>query len=346
MHNERNQRSTVTAIVFWASCLLPTLAWGAEPAVNTGNTSFMDGFGNPTGFGLMYLNYFSVASAKSLKDQNGNDSPVFQNPSLTALVDLNQFLYWIKMPDSAFAQPGFDLIVPLVSLSADVKGTVPTGAPPPAPAEATVQLTDNGFGLGDVTFGPFLQFRPILADHHPVFVHRVEFDFIVPTGKYDHTKQINPGSHAWALNPYWAATVIPVPRLEISTRIHYLYNFKNNNPIVEGPPPVATSTQEGQAIWDNFAVSFEILPHDEGRTAAHSLRAGLNGYYFKQITQNKSNGLSQTDTLEQTLGLGPGVMWVPTHTDAFWLNAYHEMAVQNRFASNWVQIRWAHAFGF
>lgn len=328
MSNQRNRKIFIAASVFCAS-LASVEAFAAQPAVNTGSTSFMDGFGDPTGYGLLYLNYLSWIGSGSFTDVHGNSSPVFQDPKLNVLVDLNQFLYTFKMPDGAFVQPGLNLIVPLVDTSAS------------SGAGGIVPLSDNGFGLGDLTFGPFAQFKPIIVNHHPVFVHRIEFDLIAPTGKYDAAKVVNPGHNTWGINPYWAATLLPVPWLEISTRINYLYNSKNNNP---GEGPQVSSTQSGQAIFDNFTASVEILPHNETRTGAISLRAGLNGYYFKQISENKTNGASGSDTKEQVLGLGPGAMWVATHEDAFWLNVYFETAVENRFASHVVQLRWAHAF--
>jgi hypothetical protein len=313
-------------VAFSAVGLLSRPAPAAEPPVNTGLTSFMDGFGDPTGDGFAYQNYARWATADSIKDANGNDVSAFKTPRLNVFVDLNQFLYSFKVPATAVVQPGVNLMVPLVYTNA----TFGAGGP---------SLQDNGFGLGDIVLGPFAQFKPILVGGHPVFSHRFEFDVQAPTGKYDPTKDINPGCNAWALNPYWAATLIPFPRVELTTRINYLYNFTNNNPGYG-----LTSSQEGQAIFDDFAVAFEVLPHDGTRTAAHSLRVGLNGYYFKQITQNQANGASQSGSLEQVLGLGPGVMWVPTDEDAFFLNAYFETAVQNRFASDVYQLRWARAF--
>jgi hypothetical protein len=200
-------------------------------------------------------------------------------------------------------------------------------------------MQDNGFGLGDMTLGAFAQFEPLTtAEHRPVFAHRADFGVIAPTGKYDASKQVNPGTNTWAINPSWAATLMPVPRLEISTRFNYLINFQNSN-----PGGGLQSTRAGQAIFDNFAVAFEILPYNPERTAAHSLRAGVNGYYFKQISESEVNGATQPG-LEQALGIGPGAMWVPTLSDAFWLNVYVETAVQNRFASNVVQGRWARTF--
>lgn len=299
----------------------------------------MDGFGDVTGYGFAYNNYLSFSHAGSLKDEKGNSESIFTTAKLDALVDLHQFLYTFKMPESAFAQPGINLIVPLVNLSADVKGSIPVGPGQFMP----IELKDNGFGLGDITAGVYAQFKPITVEDHPIFSHRIGFNVIMPTGKYSSTKDFNPGTHAWHINPDWAITFIPAYRFEISTRIQYLYNFANNNPAADAAGP-HTSTQSGMAIFDNFAAAFEILPFDPTRTGALNLRAGLNGYFFKQISDNKTDGVTTPNQKEQVLGLGPGAMWAIAETDALWLNVYFETAVQNRFASNTVQLRWAHAF--
>jgi hypothetical protein len=308
-------------------------AFAAQPSVNLGGTSFIDGHGDPTGAGLTYQNYLSWSRSSSIRDANGNNVAAFRDPNINFVVDLNQFIYSFEVPPSAFAAPGLNLIVPLVLTDASFGPGGPV-------------LRDNGFGLGDITLGAALQFKPILVDHHPVFAHRLELNFLAPTGKYDSTKSINPGSNAWHFNPSWGFTLYPIPRLEVSNRSFYLYNFKNDDPGVDpnNPAVVLDSTKSGQAIFDNFAVAFELLPFDPTRKAAFSIRAGLNGYVFKQITENEANGRKLTDSKEQTVGLGPGALWIPTNEDAVWLNVYWETAVENRFATRTVQLRWAHSF--
>jgi hypothetical protein len=92
------------------------------------------------------------------------------------------------------------------------------------------------------------------------------------------------------------------------------------------------------------ALPLTILPFNPTRTAAFSVRAGLSGYYFRQLSENEVDGVKQRDSHEQVLGVGPGAMWVLCKDHAFWLNTYFETAVQNRFAGAVFQGRWARTF--
>ncbi|MCG2973878.1 transporter, partial [Escherichia coli] len=73
-------------------------------------------------------------------------------------------------------------------------------------------------------------FDPVMGAAGPKIVQRIEFQVNLPTGEYDRNKDINPGNNAVSLDPYWAATYWLNPKWTASTRIHYLYNFKNNEP--------------------------------------------------------------------------------------------------------------------
>jgi hypothetical protein len=59
-------------------------------------------------------------------------------------------------------------------------------------------------------------------------------------------------------HPYYAVTAFPLKRMEISWRVHYLWNSANNS------PPLATgarSTQAAQAIHCNATAACNFGKH-------------------------------------------------------------------------------------
>jgi hypothetical protein len=347
-HKRTRARETYCAVLACgAAAIWPGVSRAAnqEPAgINLGSTSFFDGFGrNEEGF--TYLNYLQYGRARRIDDNDGNSLRVFQNPKIDAFVFVNQLIY--ILPEKLFkdsAHVGIDFILPLVAFDTSF------GRGPPYPA---TQLTDNGVGLGDLTFGPLLQFRPIMADGRPVFSTRMEFDVIAPIGSYDPDKDINQSSHFVSLNPYWAVTVLPLPHLEVSVRFNYLYNFKNWRPALgvyyteSSPAPLpleVRSAQAGQAGWANWAASYEILP---------GLHPGVNGYYFQQFnldryemqdgSSNRGTGFNDSG-LASIFAIGPGVFWEIAPHDKLYANVYFQESVRNLARSDVFNLHYVHGF--
>jgi hypothetical protein len=346
------------------------LAANQEPAgINLGATSFYDGFGrNEAGF--TYLVYGTYARSRELDGDDGkpaalcNAPPacvqIFNHPKFDVYALVNQLAY--TLPNELFgntAHLGINFILPFV-----VFDTAFAAAPPTLPVQTLgTQLSDNGAGFGDLTFGPFMQWRPVIAGGRPVFSHRAEVDFIVPIGKYDPQKDINQGANFWSINPYWAASVLPVPNLELSARFHYLYNFKNYRPALgrlyglQVQPENAAmsglaSAQAGQAGWVNFTLSYEFLHLFGVKTP--SLHLGANGFYFMQFNTDKweyfdgssvsGKNLYNDDGKAVVLGIGPGAFMELAAHDRLYANVYFEPIVRNRAEATVFNLHWTHGF--
>lgn len=347
----RVRLSCLTLMALLAVCLsMPASTASAanqEPAgINLGGTSFFDGFGRNRG-GFTYLLYLQYAMAREIHGSlqaDGDDSqplPIFNDPHIDVFVLINQLAYTV--PEGLFgdaAHVGINFVLPLIMFN--------TSFAPPPPFPGT-ELKDNGIGFGDLTFGPMLQFSPLMAGGRPVFSHRFEFDIVAPIGKYDPGIDINQSSNFVSLIPYWAATVLPLPQLELSVRLHYLYNFKNVRPALgrlysnQVPPPVE-SAQAGQAGWINFASSYEIF---------RDFHLGANGYYFQQFNldlwemlDGTSNpGVSFADGGKQRIfGIGPGLMWGFGEHEKVFANVYFQLLVENGPQANVFNLRWVHGF--
>jgi hypothetical protein len=279
--------------------------------LNLGGTSYMDGFGK-AGPGFAYIGLLQYRNNDKFYDNDGHDNPAFVNPRIRSTVLLNQLAYTSDV--RAFGGLlGATALLPVVRLTAstDPASFIPLNSP-------------DRTRLGDVTLGVFLQMDPVFENGRPVFSQRFEIDVMAPTGQYDTKYTANVGANSWAFNPYWAMTFLPTPALEFSTRLHYLYNGRNTDP---GYGPAIRDVQAGQAVWANFAASYQVLPN---------LNVGVNGYWFRQITDDKLNGgrdpvggVMARGMRTTDLSMGPGALWKAGPKTLVFANVYLPVTLRN-----------------
>lgn len=312
--------SCLMATLFLSVSVAPTARAYDLPSVNLGFTSFLDG-GPPAGPGIYYSQYFQYYYADKLRDSGGRDLalPPGSDPKVHAWISLSQVILQCPKKLVLGAQPGIDFIVPVVDLG--ISGT---------------PLSANSVGIGDVLIGPFLQWDPIMGKNGPIFMHRIELQCITPTGHYDAAHQLNPGANIFSFNPYWSGTLFITPKLTLSTRAHYLWNDENDDPHNLYKAGGVTRVQPGQAVHINFAAEYEII--------AKRLRVGVNGYWLRQISDTKLNGVSATGTREETLAIGPGALWHINPDNHLFFNAYFETMAENRPQGMSFLLRWVHHF--
>ena len=288
------------------------------PPVNLGATSFLDG-APPSGPGLYFQQYLQYYTADEFKNKDGDRAlpPFVTKNDLDVWVSLTQLVYQSDQELLWGGKWGMNLIVPYVSINLDMT--------PPL-------LDDNGSGLGDIVVGPFLQWDPVMGKNGPLFMHRIELQMLLPTGKYDDDKDINPGSNFFSFNPYWAGTLFLSPKWTSSWRLHYLWNAENNDP---NDLRAVDDSQAGQAVHANFTSAYEVLPGQ--------LRLGLNGYYLKQITASEIDG-HDVSGRERVLAVGPGLLWHLSRDSHLFFNAYFETAVENRTEGERFTLRFVHHF--
>jgi hypothetical protein len=305
-----------------ALCVVPALAFD-QPQVNLGATSFLDA--PPAEPGWIVQNYLQRFSADRFNDELGNQLPFPPLQDAEVTVDLAQVIY-ISPKRLAGGHFGVSTIVPFV-LDARIDDGL----------NNAVLRADDGFG--DITIGPFVHFDPVMRANGPRFVHRIELDFILPTGKYDRDNVINAGSNFWSFNPYWAGTFWFTPKWTGSVRAHYLYNAKNDTPnrASLGPVlgPTATSSQAGQAWHANFATEYAVLQF---------LRFGVNGYYLNQFKDTKVNDAAVSGRDERVFAIGPGMVFSFSPKRHLYFNAYFESGVRNRAEGNRYTLRYVHEF--
>ena len=278
-------------------------------ALNLGYTSFLDGFA-PLNPGCIYLQYLRHNSWDEIHDKSGNNISAFKNPEIDVTTSVSQL--FCNTPVKIFGGTlGFEGIIPVTDLhsSFDAPGIV---------------LQDNGFGISDIGIAPYLQMAPMIRDGRPVFSQRFALYFLAPTGDFDSHKDINQGSGYWSVNPYWAATWLPDAKWEMSWRAYYLYNFETSKIATSFIPNVGDVFQDGQAgqaAWVNFTLSYALTDN---------FRLGLNGYYLKQLTDDKLNGQSYSGGKEEALYVGPGFHYQVDAKNVLNFNAYLPVEDKNR----------------
>lgn len=266
------------------------------PPVNLGLTSFQDAIAFP---GWLVEEIPSYYHASQWKDAQGND--IAGSNGLNSASALTH----VAFISNQHVLGGFYVVEALVAV-ANVHPNTSFGP------------NFRSSGIGDLIFAPFgLQWTKTKLAGAPFF-QRVMVDLVVPAGKYGEMRPVNIGSHVVSFNPYYAFTLVASNKLEISARLHYLWNSKNDAPFAGFG---LKSVQPGQALHQNFAVSY---------AAAKAVRLGMNGYALEQITDNKVNGISQPGSRERVIALGPGMELHPTKSFWIYLNSYFESDVRNR----------------
>lgn len=287
------------------------------PAVNLGLTSFLDG-GLPAGAGWYFQEYALNYNAHRLNDNRGNNLPLpKRDVQFQVLASQLSYVSDLRWGNAAV---GWNMVLPVVT-KMDVDDGVNHSA---LKAQS---------GMGDVSFGPFFQFDPVMGKDGPAFVHRIELDVNAPTGDYDSHHDINPGANAWSFNPYWSGTYFFTPKWTASTRLLYLYNFKNKDPGY-GYGDVS-DVQAGQAFHANFATEYAVTD---------KLRVGINGYWLNQITDTKIDGHEVSGRREKVWAAGPGALYSFSKDDHIFANAYFEQDVKNRPEGTRLVFRYTHHF--
>ena len=312
-----NRFIRILGVCSYIFCVSQTFAYD-EPIVNLGFTSFLDGT-TPSGPGFYFQDYLQYYTSNRLNGNNGDKLPL-PHTSLDVTANLFQLIYLSKQKIWQ-ANWGIDFIAPWLMQANINDGLGRT-------------VLDAQTGAGDIVIGPMFQFDPIMGANGPRFVQRFEFDFIVPTGKYNPKYAVNPGSNFWSFNPYWSATLWFTKQWSSSIRLYYLWNAKNNNPNLAFGSGV-NSTQAGRAVFANITTEYGLT---------EKFYLGLNGYIFDQVTDTKVNGSSVPGRREYVWAIGPGLLYSFTKNDFLFFNSYFEQDAKNRPQGSNFVARYVHHF--
>ncbi len=289
----------VVLLILISSASLVAQTHVAEPAVNLGDTSFLDGIGGP---GVVIEAIGDGAHEGTVVNRSGSPIGVDAVSSISELTHIA----WLTHKTIMGGWYGTEVVS--------------------AAAHVNAGSTGQSGGWGTLTVSPFiLQWSEQKIGSVPID-QRVVFDFDLPVGAYTRSSALNIGANTFTVHPYYAITAFPAEHIETSWRVHYLWNSTN-----DGPPysTGAQSTQAGQAIHFNATTAYSFGRH---------LWIGPNAYYLRQITDGRVNGVSLRDSPEQVGAIGPGMVWNSGRW-SFYANSYHEFSVENRPKGNKLVLR-------
>lgn len=281
--------------------LIAALASAVASATENGSDSFalgaegvMAGTLPPPGIYLM--SYFQNYTASNFVGSDGKT--LISEFDLDAKV-LVPRLVWMTEQKMLGGQLGFYAAQPLVDLRLKMAG-----------------LHDHNSGLGDFIFAPIVGWHN--GDHH----WAAALETVFPTGDYDPATLANLGKNYYTFRPIIAYNYSDRAGWDISTKMAYSLNTKNDD----------TNYQSGDYVTADYSI---------GHKLNSNLLLALQGYAFKQTRSDEVDNFN-IDFKGQVLAFGPGIHY---QQDGWALEAKYlkETEVKNRPKGDatWLKFVWS-----
>ncbi|MEN2985459.1 MAG: transporter [Thermodesulfovibrionaceae bacterium] len=161
-------------------------------------------------------------------------------------------------------------------------------------------------GVGDIVVDPF-----ILSWHLKNWHFATGIDIYIPTGDYDKRRLANTGRNYWTFEPIFAFSYLSDNGFDVSFKFMYDINTKNHD----------TGYLSGQEFHFDYTVGKKF----------DKWTLGLGGYYYKQITNDKINGVkvAPDGNKGQAFAIGPQIKFDYKNMN-FTLKYQKEMEIKNR----------------
>ena len=181
---------------------------------------------------------------------------------------------------------------------------------------------DGAFGRGFKTGIGNLDVQPVAVAYQHGGLHWwYGLDVFAPGLQYKKSDLVNIGQHNFAVAPAAALTYMSKHHTEISSKVQYIDNAKNNQ----------TEYRSGnEFIWE----------YDGMQNITRKLAIGVNGYYYQQTTDDLQFGLRVGDgNRGRDFAVGPEVRYHLGHM-ALIAKYQRDTLVQNRPVGNnfWLQL--------
>lgn len=305
-------------------CLPAPLLAGGGASYPLGAEAFLVGAFPPPG--LYVTNYSYFYSADELKDDHGDDNPVFDE--ITVWADVLRGV-WISDYKILGGNYGQHIFLPFLDVDLDFKAAVgPRGR--------------KNYHDADL---PYIIYSPFILGHHflqgRLHTALSLVDMYIPLGQ-DDDNLAGVGHNFWTFEPAFAITWMPGP-FAFSAKIMYDFNTEQDD--CPTPYGFLVDRRPGDEFHFDFSASLAIKPN---------LRLGLSGYYYTQVSDDDYDidaslpqpvqALLQADEENhaRVWALGPGV-WYNYKKLFFSLRSQFEFEARNKSEGMnvWAKITYA-----
>jgi hypothetical protein len=202
--------------------------------------------------------YYQHYDASHMKDNAGHDNPALAHFHVRADVLALRWTHvwgqrlWGATIETRIVQPIVDTHLSM-------------GIARPPPLLPLERGGEHG-GLADTAIVPI-----VLAWHGPHVHQALGLDTHVPLGDYDSKRPVNTGRNYYQAAPFYALTWLDPQGWEASAKLRYAFNSRNH----------ATDYLSGNEATIEFSA---------GRSFSGSWAAGINGYVYRQTTDDELHG--------------------------------------------------------
>jgi hypothetical protein len=227
------------------------------------------GYGDMLPPGLYNLGYYCHADASSLNGSSGQSLGWTRYHVTADTLSYRLQYVWNGILLGASAESALVVPFPDIDLEKQVTSTAP-------------QTGGSRFGMTDPLIVPLR-----LTWKGQELNQSAALEIVAPLGAYKVNAPVNPGRNYWQFSPAYALTYRPLPDAVFSFKLRYGINTENN----------ATNYQSGDELTVEYSAGYKV-------SANTSL--GIQGYLFRQTTDDELNGRPTSAANGRLIGSGIG----------------------------------------
>ena len=271
------------------------------------------GYGDILPPGLYNLAYYSHAQASSLKGYSGQDLGWARYELRADIISYRMQYVWATTLLGAGVESALVLPFPYIDLEKQVASVLP-------------DTSGSRFGMTDPLLVPLR-----LAWKGADLNQSVALEIVAPLGAYDVNARVNTGRNYWQFAPAYALSYRPSAETVIGVKLRYGINTENN----------ATSYRSGNELTVEYSAGYK---------PSTAMTFGIQGYFFRQMTDDELNGQATSATNGRLFGsgtgnrgsansIGPFLSYRVSPRFAFTLKYQQDFDVKNRaeFSRFWLQ---------